>query len=145
MFPKRCSSSRLDQIKLRVNQLIKYVNCTKWHSCVHFLLPSSIEVVALWPNWAQWMQKKMMSNFFFNTVKGKVILGGKWLVAFCFVFLQFEMLEEEITAERWQVGAVYFWVPQEKTTAQSFTVYHLNKGTDLYCKKVFSLATWVPL
>lgn len=45
MFPKRCSSSRLDQIKLRVNQLIEYVNCTKWHSCVHFLLPSRVEAV----------------------------------------------------------------------------------------------------
>lgn len=96
MFLKRCSNSRLDQIKLRVNQPIEYVNCTKWHSCVH-LLPSSIEAVALQPNWAQWMQKMVLNLLFsFFYYLEKVVLGREWLVVVSSVFLmQFKMLNEE--------------------------------------------------
>lgn len=93
MFPKRCSSSRLDQIKLRVNQLIEYVNCTKWHSCVHFLLPSRVEAVLF--NQTElseyrrcWCQTHFIF-FFINLGRGKDDLeGGHCWCVFCFPTVQ---------------------------------------------------------
>lgn len=128
MFPKRCSSSRLDQIKLRVNQLIEYVNCTKWHSCVHFLLPSRAEAVLfnkteLSEHRRRWCQTCFFKFLLLILGGGKMILRGRGSCWCVFVFLQFRMLKKEIIAERLQMEAVYCGIPEERTTAQSFTVY----------------------
>lgn len=142
MFPKRCSSSRLDQIKLRVNQLIEYVNCTKWHSCVHVLLPSRVEAVLcnqteLSEHRRWWCQTHFLFGFFFiNLGRGKDDLeGGKLLVCFCFPTVQ----DAEKGDHVWKVTDESSLLLSTRREDYC-TVIHgllLTEGTDLYCKNMF--------
>lgn len=141
MFPKRCSSSRLDQIKLRVNQLIEYVNCTKWHSCVHVLLPSRVEAVLcnqteLSEHRRWWCQTHFLFGFFFiNLGRGKDDLEGGKLLVFLFSYSsRCWKRRSRLKGYRWEQFTAKY---KKRRLLHSHSRFAVTEGTDLYCKNMF--------